>query len=113
MSKVAVIGAGYVGLTTAACLADLGNQVTVVDIDQEKIALLRRNQVPFYEPGIQELVERNAKARRVPFTTSYADAGPGAESANIGVSTPEGEVGVAALSYVEAADSSIADARNG
>src|SRR6266568_1271606 len=56
MSKVAVIGAGYVGLTTAACLADLGNQVAVVDIDQEKIALLRRNQVPFYEPAIQDFM---------------------------------------------------------
>src|SRR5213593_4637568 len=104
MSKVAVIGAGYVGLTTAACLADLGNQVTVVDVDHEKIALLRRNQVPFYEPGIQELVERNAKARRLAFTTSYA---------NIAVSTPEGEGGEADLSYVEAAASSIADAMDG
>ena len=113
MSKVAVIGAGYVGLTTAACLADLGNQVTVVDIDQGKIALLRRNQVPFYEPGIQELVERNAKARRLAFTTSYADAVPGAEYAIIAVSTPEGEGGEADLSYVEAAASSIADAMDG
>jgi len=113
MSKVAVIGAGYVGLTTAACLADLGNQVTVVDVDQEKIALLRRNQVPFYEPGIQELVERNAKARRLAFTTSYADAVPGAEYAIIAVRTPEGEGGEADLSYVEAAASSIADAMDG
>src|SRR2546421_9242209 len=113
MSKVAVIGAGYVGLTTAACLADLGNQVTVVDIDQEKIALLRRNQVPFYEPGIQELVERNARAKRLAFTTSYADAVPGAEYAIIAVSTPEGEGGEADLSYVEAAASSIADAMDG
>ncbi|OLC20788.1 MAG: UDP-glucose/GDP-mannose dehydrogenase family protein [Chloroflexi bacterium] len=113
MSKVAVIGAGYVGLTTAACLADLGNQVTVVDVDHEKIARLRRNQVPFYEPGIQELVERNAKARRLAFTTSYADAVPGAEYAIIAVSTPEGEGGEADLSYVEAAASSIADAMDG
>src|SRR5437667_2121665 len=113
MSKVAVIGAGYVGLTTAACLADLGNQVTVVDVDHEKIALLRRNQVPFYEPGIQELVARNAKARRLAFKTSYADAVPGAEYAIIAVSTPEGEGGEADLSYVEAAASSIADAMDG
>src|SRR5438552_378072 len=113
MSKVAVIGAGYVGLTTAACLADLGNQVTVVDVDHEKIALLRRNQVPFYEPGIQELVERNAKARRLAFTTSYADAVPGAEYAIIAVSTPEGEGGEADLSEVEAAASSIAEAMDG
>ena len=57
MSRVAVIGAGYVGLTTAACLADLGNNVVVVDIDDKKIAELQRNRVPFYEPGINELVE--------------------------------------------------------
>src|SRR3989475_4457843 len=113
MSKVAVIGAGYVGLTTAGCLADLGNKVTVVDIDQDKIALLKRRQVPIYEPGMQELVERNAKAGRLAFTTSYLDAVPGAEYAIIAVSTPEGEGGEADLSYVEAAATSIADAMDG
>jgi len=113
MSKVAVIGAGYVGLTTAACLADLGNDVSVVDIDQAKIAQLKRHQVPFYEPGMQELVERNARAGRLRFTTSYVDAVPGAEFAIIAVSTPEGEGGEADLSYVEAAASSIADAMDG
>src|SRR5689334_2974726 len=113
MSRVAVIGAGYVGLTTAACLADLGNNVVVVDIDEKKIAELQRNRVPFYEPGINELVERNARARRLMFTTSYFDAIPGAEYAIIAVSTPEGEGGEADLSYVEAAASSIADAMDG
>ena len=113
MSNVAVIGAGYVGLTTAACLADLGNSVTVVDIDEAKIAMLQRRQVPIYEPGMSELVERNSKAGRLRFTTSYADAIPGAEYAIIAVSTPEGEGGEADLSYVEAAASSIADAMDG
>ncbi|HEV2475121.1 MAG TPA: UDP-glucose/GDP-mannose dehydrogenase family protein [Candidatus Dormibacteraeota bacterium] len=113
MSRVAVIGAGYVGLTTAACLADLGNNVVVVDIDEKKVAELQRNRVPFYEPGINELVERNARARRLRFTTSYTDAIPGAEYAIIAVSTPEGEGGEADLSYVEAAASSIADAMDG
>jgi UDP-glucose 6-dehydrogenase len=113
MSRVAVIGAGYVGLTTAACLADLGNNVVVVDIDEKKIAELQRNRVPFYEPGINELVERNARARRLRFSTSYVDAIPGAEYAIIAVSTPEGEGGEADLSYVEAAASSIADAMDG
>src|SRR5690242_11427476 len=113
MSRVAVIGAGYVGLTTAACLADLGNNVVVVDIDEKKIEELQRNRVPFYEPGINELVERNARARRLRFTTSYVDAIPGAEYAIIAVSTPEGEGGEADLSYVEAAASSIADAMDG
>src|SRR5205807_3106968 len=113
VSKVAVIGAGYVGLTTAACLADLGNDVTVVDIDREKIAQLQKGHVPFYEPGLTELVQRNAEGRRLRFTTSYRDAVPGAEYAIIAVSTPEGEGGEADLSYVEAAAGSIADCMDG
>jgi UDPglucose 6-dehydrogenase len=113
MSKVAVIGAGYVGLTTAACLAELGNQVGVVDIDKDKIALLRRGTIPFYEPGLREMVERNATARRLHFTTSYADAVPGAQFAIIAVSTPEGEGGEADLTYVDAAAASIAQAMDG
>ena len=113
MSKVAVIGAGYVGLTTAACLADLGNDVTVVDVDREKIEQLTRHHVPFYEPGMTELVKRNAEGKRLRFTTSYADAIPGAEYAIIAVSTPEGEGGEADLSHVEAAASSIADHMTG
>ena len=113
MSKVAVIGAGYVGLTTAACLADLGNDVMVVDIAEQKIADLKRNRVPFYEPGLSELVERNTRAGRLTFTTSYRDAVPGAEYAIIAVSTPEGEGGEADLSYVEAAAGAIADAMDG
>src|SRR5438876_9096636 len=113
MSKVAVIGAGYVGLTTAACLADLGNDVTVVDVDREKVEQLTRNQMPFYEPGMAELVKRNAESKRLRFTTSYADAIPGAEYAIIAVSTPEGEGGEADLSHVEAAASSIADHMTG
>ena len=113
MSRVAVIGAGYVGLTTAACLADLGNDVVVVDINREKIDLLLKHEVPFYEPGLTELVRRNAESRRLRFTTSYADAVPGAEYAIIAVSTPEGEGGEADLSYVEAAAGSIADHMTG
>ena len=113
MSRVAVIGAGYVGLTTAACLADIGNDVVVVDINREKVAQLLRNHVPFYEPGLSELVERNTKAKRLTFTTSYQEAVPGAEYAIIAVSTPEGEGGEADLSFVEAAAGSIADAMDG
>jgi UDPglucose 6-dehydrogenase len=113
LSKVAVIGAGYVGLTTAACLADLGNDVVVVDINREKIAQLKGHHVPFYEPGLNELVERNARAGRLRFTTAYEDAVPGAEFAVIAVSTPEGEGGEADLSYVEAAATSIANCMDG
>jgi UDPglucose 6-dehydrogenase len=113
LSKVAVIGAGYVGLTTAACLADLGNEVIVVDTNREKIAQLKSYHMPFYEPGISELVERNAKAGRLAFTTAYEDAIPGAEYAIIAVSTPEGEGGEADLSYVESAANSIAGCMDG
>ena len=113
MSQVAVVGAGYVGLTTAACLADLGHKVMVVDIDRDKVASLRRGMVPFYEPGLRELVERNAHAGRLDFTTSYGDAVPGAEFAIIAVITPEGEGGAADLSYVEAAARSIAETMDG
>lgn len=113
MSKVAVVGAGYVGLTTAACLADLGNQVSVVDVNHEKIAQLKNGRVPFYEPGLSELVDRNSRAGRLHFTTAYEDAIPGAEYAIIAVSTPEGEGGEADLSYVESAATSIADSMDG
>jgi UDPglucose 6-dehydrogenase len=113
LSRVAVIGAGYVGLTTAACLAELGNDVVVVDVNPEKIGQLKNHQVPFFEPGLSELVERNVKAARLRFTTSYSQAVPGAEYAIIAVSTPEGEGGEADLSYVEAAASSIADCMDG
>src|SRR3982074_3406054 len=113
LSKVAVIGGGYVGLTTAACLADLGNDVIVVDINREKIAQLKNHHVPFYEPGLSELVERNANAGRLKFTTEYEGAVPGADYALIAVSTPEGEGGEADLSYVEAAANSIAECMDG
>jgi UDPglucose 6-dehydrogenase len=108
LSHIAVVGAGYVGLTTAACLSDLGNEVCVVDIDQEKIRVLRRHKLHFYEPGLQEVVERNARAGRLQFTTSYGDAIPDAEVAFIAVATPEGEGGGANLNYVEQAAASIA-----
>src|ERR1700694_5989332 len=113
LSKIAVIGAGYVGLTSAACLADLGNDVMVVDINREKIAQLKAHRVPFFEPGLSELVERNTNAGRLKFTTAYEDAVPGAEYAIIAVSTPEGDGGEADLSYVEAAATSIAQCMDG
>ena len=113
MSRVTVVGAGYVGLTTGACLADLGNDVVVIDINKEKVAQLLRNRVPFYEPGLSELIERNVKAKRLTFTTSYPEALHGAEYAIIAVSTPEGEGGEADLSYVESAAGSIAESMDG
>jgi UDPglucose 6-dehydrogenase len=109
LSHITVVGAGYVGLTTAACLSDLGNEVCVIDIDADKIRMLRRHRMHFYEPGLQEVVERNARAGRLQFTTSYAEAVPGAEVAFIAVATPEGEGGEANLNYVEQAAATIAE----
>jgi UDPglucose 6-dehydrogenase len=108
VSQVAVIGAGYVGLTTAAGLSDLGNEVTLVEIDIEKVRALRRYRLHFYEPGLQEVIERNARAGRLRFTTSYAEAIPKAEFAFLAVPTPEGQNGEADLSYIEQATCSIA-----
>src|SRR5258705_11041885 len=85
----------------------------VVDINGAKIAQLKLGRVPSKEPGLNELVELNAKAGRLGFTTSYEEAVPGAEYAIIAVSTPEGEGGEADLSYVEAAATSIADSMDG
>ncbi|HEY7200515.1 MAG TPA: UDP-glucose/GDP-mannose dehydrogenase family protein [Candidatus Dormibacteraeota bacterium] len=113
MSRIAVVGAGYVGLTSAACLADLGNEVRVVEIDQQKVRALQRHKLHFYEPGLQEVIERNARAGRLRFTTSYAEAIPEAEFAFLAVPTPEGQNGEADLSYVEQAACSIAQSLNG
>jgi UDPglucose 6-dehydrogenase len=110
MSKISVIGgAGYVGLTTGACFADLGNEVVCVDIDQAKISGLRQGRLPIYEPGLQELVERNAKTERLSFTSSYAEGLEGAEFAFIAVDTPSGSEGEADLKYVRMGAEMIAE----
>jgi len=109
MSKICVIGGGgYVGLTTGACFADLGNEVVCVDIDEQKIAGLRQGKLPIYEPGLQEMVERNAKVERLRFTTSYAEGLEDAEFAFIAVDTPSGSEGEADLKYVRMAAQTIA-----
>jgi UDPglucose 6-dehydrogenase len=97
---VSVIGAGYVGLVTAACLADVGNDVLCIDIDSEKIERLRRLEIPIHEPGLDRLVERNAAADRLRFSTSYDDAVSHATLIFIAVGTPSGEDGSADLSHV-------------
>ncbi|GAC1656106.1 MAG: UDP-glucose/GDP-mannose dehydrogenase family protein [Candidatus Dormibacteraceae bacterium] len=113
MSRVAVIGAGYVGLTTAICLADLGNDVVAIDIDAVRVRQLKRNRLPIYEPGLQEMLERNARAGRLSFTTCYRDAIPAAEYAFIAVATPESEDGSANLTAVESAATSLAQHMTG
>lgn len=98
--KIAVVGTGYVGLVTGSCLADVGMDVTCVDVDAKKIENLHKGILPIYEPGLEEIVERNTKAGRLHFTTKLADAVKGAEAAFIAVGTPPGEDGSADLRYV-------------
>ncbi|HLJ34067.1 MAG TPA: UDP-glucose/GDP-mannose dehydrogenase family protein [Ktedonobacteraceae bacterium] len=109
MATICVIGTGYVGLVTGTCLADLGNQVTCVDIVQEKIDRLRQGSIPIYEPGLEELVERNVHAGRLRFTTSYSEGLDNSEFIFIAVNTPTGtSQGSADMRYVESAARSIA-----
>ena len=98
--KIAVIGTGYVGLVTGACLADVGIEATCVDVNEQKIANLMKGILPIYEPGLDAIVERNAASGRLKFTTSLAEALPGAEAVFIAVGTPPGEDGSADLQYV-------------
>ena len=87
--KVAVIGAGYVGLVTAACLSESGNDVVGVDLDRAKIDSLNAGGIPIYEPGLEEMVRRNRGAGRLKFTTDYSAAVPSARLIFIAVGTPE------------------------
>ena len=108
MKNIAVVGTGYVGLVTGTCFANLGNKITCLDIDEEKIDRLRQGEVPIYEPGLSELVERNVKAGRLFFTTSYEEALADAEFVFICVGTPSGVDGEADLRYVRMAAETIA-----
>jgi UDPglucose 6-dehydrogenase len=108
MKQICVIGVGYVGLVTAACFADLGNRVIALDISEERIENLKKGIMPIYEPGLEEVVERNVHAGRLTFTTSYADGLEGTEFVFIAVGTPSGVDGEADLRYVEAVAKSIA-----
>ncbi len=109
MRKLCVIGSGYVGLVTGTCFADLGNNVTLVDIDERKIELLLAGKMPIYEPGLAEVVQRNTEAGRMHFSTSYAEGLQGAEFVFICVGTPSGVDGEADLQYVRAAAQTIAE----
>ena len=99
--NIAVIGTGYVGLVTGACLAELGNKVVCVDIDEEKIDKLKKGIVPFYEPGLDELVIKNIRNKRLFFETNLAQAIQQSEIFFVAVGTPPMENGGADLSYVE------------
>ena len=96
--KIAIVGAGYVGLVTSTCLADSGNEVTCIDIDREKIERLNRGEAPIYEPGLAELIERNFEAKRLRFTTDLAAAVPRRRLVFLAVGTPPAADGSADLS---------------
>ena len=109
MAKICVIGTGYVGLVTGTCFADMGNQVTCVDIVSEKIERLKQGILPIYEPGLEEMVERNARAGRLHFTTSYSEGLDNSDFIFIAVNTPTGSSqGGADMRYVESAARGIA-----
>jgi UDPglucose 6-dehydrogenase len=109
MKQICVVGVGYVGLVTAACFADLGNHVTALDVDEQRIENLKKGIMPIYEPGLEELVTRNVKAGRLSFSNSYKAALEGVEYAFIAVGTPSGVNGEADLQYVAAEARSIAE----
>ena len=98
--RVTVIGTGYVGLVTGACLADVGNDVLCIDVDAAKIERLKRGEIPIHEPGLDKVVLRNVAAGRLGFSTSYDEAVAHAPLVFIAVGTPSGEDGSADLSHV-------------
>jgi len=106
--KIAVVGTGYVGLVTGTCFANSGNHVTCIDIDEEKIALLKGGEVPIYEPGLEELVERNISAGRLDFTTDLAAAVKQAQIVYLAVGTPQADNGAADLSALRAVTKEVA-----
>ncbi len=103
LSNICVIGTGYVGLVTGVCFADLGNHVVCIDIDPYKIEILRSGKSPIYEPGLEELLERNMRSGRLLFTDNYTIGMERADFAFITVGTPMSDNGAADLRYVEAA----------
>jgi len=98
--KVAIVGSGYVGLVTGTCFAEVGIEVTCVDIDQKKIENLKNGIIPIYEPGLEEMVHRNMKKDRLQFTTNIAEALENCEVIFSAVGTPPDEDGSADLQYV-------------
>src|ERR1700743_3051895 len=106
--KIAVVGTGYVGLVTGTCLAETGNQVTCVDINAEKVEMMKAGQMPIYEPGLETLFNRNIHEQRLQFTTNLADAIADAKIIFLALPTPPGGDGSADLSYVLGAAKDIA-----
>lgn len=109
MFKIAVAGTGYVGLVAGVCFAEVGHQVTCVDIDEEKINLMKKGISPIYEAGLEELMKKNYAAGRIDFTTNYKSAYKDADAIFIGVGTPEQPDGSANLTYIATVARQIAE----
>ena len=108
--RLTMVGTGYVGLVTGVCFANTGNDVTCLDVDEGKIARLSKGECPIYEPGLEELLERNIKAGRLKFTTDRAGAYKDAEAIFICVGTPSDERGHTDLRYIDQVADDIAAA---
>lgn len=107
--EIAVIGTGYVGLVTGACLAEVGNRVTCIDIDEEKVATLKQGISPIYEAGLEELLRKNISASRLDFTTDYETGLAGKDIIYIAVGTPQNDDGSADLTAVDAVCRSLSE----
>ncbi|MGL5514712.1 MAG: UDP-glucose dehydrogenase family protein, partial [Sporomusa sp.] len=109
MYKIAVAGTGYVGLVAGVCFAEVGHQVTCVDIDEDKVNIMREGISPIYEAGLEELMQKNYAAGRLTYTTDYTAAYKDADAVFIGVGTPEQPDGSANLSYIATVARQIAE----
>ena len=98
--RITVVGTGYVGLVTGTCFAETGNHVTCVDIDENKVNMLKQGEMPIYEPGLEILFDRNTRQGRLDFTTSLTDGIKGAQIIFLALPTPPGENGAADLRYI-------------
>ncbi|MDP2199034.1 MAG: UDP-glucose/GDP-mannose dehydrogenase family protein [Sulfurimicrobium sp.] len=110
--KVSIIGTGYVGLVTGTCLAEVGNDVVCLDLDERKIGMLKQGQIPIYEPGLEDMVQRNQAAGRLRFTTDIAESAAHGVIQFIAVGTPPDEDGSADLQYVVSAARAIGQHMN-
>jgi UDPglucose 6-dehydrogenase len=106
--EIAIIGTGYVGLVTGVCLSEVGHHVTCIDTDKSKVELMSSGKSPIYEPGLDELMQKNIKANRLSFTSDFKEGLKNKEVIFIAVGTPQREDGKADLSYIEDAAKSIA-----
>lgn len=111
--KIAIVGSGYVGLVTGVCLAEIGHDVTCIDVEKTKIDKLKKGEIPIYEPGLEELLKKNIKNKRMSFSYSIKDGAKDATAIFIAVGTPSKKNGDADLTYVENVAREIAESMTG